>query len=1263
MQKKNIRKTGAGFTIKGQQLSQVKLDAADSSITIGYERFDGVVVISNRGYPAASIFRASTTVGVSGYARHVNYGQSGGTNYPWADTYQQTTHFYKQLHDVSVIYPHNYLAIKFKQWKNCLRVVDIQYRVRKQDFNASLEFGPKDCPECIIPSSKINNYELLAGVPKIGAIQPMCLIQNLTNNIQGPDGVNYQKQQLRFRARFRIVNLATGKLVYNRMVTIDSLCLALPDSMTKTCSGDSLIKVRYAQVTKNGSDYTATNFSPFLPNNLNGIPPYGFVQVLFTPFEPNEFKDDHIGRLKAELTCEPIEPKTEDSIGDQWPFDDTTSAQLFIMRRMDEIKDDATQYHLIERSLMPSVLKWVNIDAEVVSGDEVSWHPMPPRGQFQAANSLKNPLTSPVIKMNRKHLDGSDWSKGDGDRNGDEIRSFPIDMRERKGATISISFQRTYKQSDWPRGWSDQQLVGPEPRTFTNSDVTSLFGYYYGGGPFNYSNAASRYPDEICVELLQPSPDGLKNITNVSEERWRNHPRRNGSKPVTDMPAYRLYGSNGYDVGFLETDKDSTLSAIDFAGSKQNAFRPQLYDDGIDFEYRKAFISIPDTFITAPREGAKNFRFRIKVYASNNKKCLTCIPDDDDPFYVDNIRILFPSECTDVEVSSVNIKWPYSMVPASQATKIPISVKVGNNTSITAPTFWVKVKIFKGRATKQQNQVVYCRTQQLPILEPGIEANVNMPSWNARNTGPGDYRLQANIVVPGGDMEELNDTTYFDVNLRFGDAMAYDPADNPRNDVEDGAFTNIITRGLNLAALADGGTGNIFGWQGNWDKVQSEAGYNGGSCPGQIAVKFTLSTFDTLFGYQAFFVGGCGGLDDIGLAIYKDKDGNQPGERIPNSLIYRQRTWDDIKNEPCLYEYMTYLYKVPILLPAGTYWSAISQMGETGLELAASKSRMGMKTTSVYVPPPVDITNHLGEYGVQLMIDKNFRKYSKDGKSLINDNMFCVENYRGSGNWMQFMPTVGNPAYGHLGHFGVVDDNTTATLSRGAWIPMIRPYFGKRSYGSDTKYYPCPDDYYPVELTSFNAFNRSKRVDLIWETASETNNFGFYIERKIVTVETEQRSVEETDWKSIGFVKGVGNSKSLNSYKFYDGDVIINSTYQYRLRQIDLDGTQSCLTSDIVTVTVDIVDAITLEQNKPNPFSNSTVIGFNLPEKMNVKLDILDIFGNVIVTLIDGDLPAKHHEFPWEGHDLNGNRIANGTYIYRLTAGNEVLSGKMTVIR
>jgi len=116
---------------------------------------------------------------------------------------------------------------------------------------------------------------------------------------------------------------------------------------------------------------------------------------------------------------------------------------------------------------------------------------------------------------------------------------------------------------------------------------------------------------------------------------------------------------------------------------------------------------------------------------------------------------------------------------------------------------------------------------------------------------------------------------------------------------------------------------------------------------------------------------------------------------------------------------------------------------------------------------------------------------------------------------------------------------------------------------------------------------------------------------------------------------------------------------------VDLNGSKDCGNlSDIVTITITGSGQPFLGQNYPNPFIETTVIPFSLPEKAVVTLEVLDIFGNVLKTIVDGELnAATYNNYQWDRQCNDGTYAPNGTYLYRLTAGDVVKTGKMTLIR
>ncbi len=1242
--------------------AQVVLDRTDSSITINYDKFQGQVAFApDTVVPAQTLFLYNTTVGVRGFARHVNYpGTISATYYPWDTEYEQYTHYFVNLEDsLNTTFPRSNLSIRFKQWQNTLRVTSISFRTRNSSSTANL------CYTQTINATTAWEYELLAGDQRLGQLQPVAIIQNLTNDIQGPQGVNYQPQQLKFKARFKIINEVTRRTVYDRMVSVDSLTLATPLLPEQDCNGEP--NAQYCSAT--GSPISFPGAAP----GLNGIPPNGYVKVTFPPFDPDPNQANHIGRLRGFCIAEPVSPLTNEGLGDSWPFDDTISVRFFVMKRLTEFGDDVSHYHLVfdeeskKWTAVPNALKWVSIGCEVVDGDTVSYIPLPPQGLFPPSNfvdyniidpdfTIDTLLNSPTIMMNRLSLAGNEPSAFKG---GDELRSFPIDMRGKENSVLSLSIQRAKKQPEWSRGWADQMLIGPEHRAVVNTDPTKVWTDYSRSATRGGSVAINF--DVIDVEFARSGY-----ITNLTAANWRYHPKPSGS-PVTNMPAYELFGGGGYMRGFAENNKDSAL--IPPTTTAINGLRFDIYDDGIDFEYKRVFIALPD-FITAIDEEAMNFRFRINVNATNHQRvsppCPTCIPDDDDPFFVDNIRILHPLQYTDLGLSKVDIEWPYTVVPISQTGAIPIRVKINNNTSIAAPTFLVKVKIFKQGDESDSTKAIYCRTEQLPFLSGASDIEIYMPNWNAKAVQVDtteSYLIVANLIMfkpdgTKGDMVASNDTCKFKFTLRTKDVFAYDPVDNPTNDVPHPLFSNITGRGLNLFGYSYGGRGVQAEPRGVYTEVPFGTGDTRGSGSGQIGVKFTLLQADTIKGYQALFANLNQAPDYIAFSTYKDQNG-QPGDLVPNSYMLRERGIGDGQNGQMLFnQYVTYHLEQPVILEEGSYWVIISQLGQTGLELGASKSRMGLRTTSIYKPVPVTNETPVGASGYNMMVDKAFRKKNASG-FMINENYFIYENSMGSGSWSQFMPTVGNPGFAHLHHYGITPiDGTTATLTRGTWIPMLRPYFGFRQYVTSYEYNPCSDDVIPVSLVYFDGQIRKQAVELYWETTSEINNSGFQIEKNVYTENQAE------DWKQIGFVKGSGTSNSTNRYNFIDQDVAANNTYQYRLRQVDKDGVVSCDNySKVVTLHYDNIEDVVLEQNQPNPFSVDTKIKFRIPEKNRVTLEIVDIFGNNVKTLVNSELAPNRYEYIWDGYNSNGEIMSTGTYIYRLKVGDSVYSGKMSFIR
>jgi hypothetical protein len=189
----------------------------------------------------------------------------------------------------------------------------------------------------------------------------------------------------------------------------------------------------------------------------------------------------------------------------------------------------------------------------------------------------------------------------------------------------------------------------------------------------------------------------------------------------------------------------------------------------------------------------------------------------------------------------------------------------------------------------------------------------------------------------------------------------------------------------------------------------------------------------------------------------------------------------------------------------------------------------------------------------------------------------------------------------------------------------------------------CPT--VPVELKSFTTSVYDNNVLLNWNTATETNNSGFNVERKS----------SASDWVNIGFVAGFGTTTESHSYSYNDTELNTGS-YTYRLKQVNYDG--SFEYSDEVEVDITNLSGYELAQNYPNPFNPSTTIEFSIPNSELVNVVVYNALGEKVVDLVNSILPAGQQKL-----FFNAAGLASGIYIVKMKAGNFTETRKMNLMK
>ena len=88
-----------------------------------------------------------------------------------------------------------------------------------------------------------------------------------------------------------------------------------------------------------------------------------------------------------------------------------------------------------------------------------------------------------------------------------------------------------------------------------------------------------------------------------------------------------------------------------------------------------------------------------------------------------------------------------------------------------------------------------------------------------------------------------------------------------------------------------------------------------------------------------------------------------------------------------------------------------------------------------------------------------------------------------------------------------------------------------------------------------------------------------------------------------------------------------------------------------------------LQQNYPNPFNPSTSISFSIPNRQHVRLQVYDIVGNLVSTLINEDMAPGSYRIRWNGNNSDNSQVPSGIYFYTLEAGSFKQTKKMILIK
>lgn len=150
----------------------------------------------------------------------------------------------------------------------------------------------------------------------------------------------------------------------------------------------------------------------------------------------------------------------------------------------------------------------------------------------------------------------------------------------------------------------------------------------------------------------------------------------------------------------------------------------------------------------------------------------------------------------------------------------------------------------------------------------------------------------------------------------------------------------------------------------------------------------------------------------------------------------------------------------------------------------------------------------------------------------------------------------------------------------------------------------------PIQLQSFTTIKNQNKIVLNWNTTTETDNFGFEVEKGENT----------TNWMKIGFVEGNGTTSTSHNYCFIDQNMIMGN--YYRLKQSDRNG-KITYSNSIVVEDAKRSDEKNLISCYPNPFNNGMIISLALENESLVSIEVFNTLGKSVKVITNLQLMPK----------------------------------------
>jgi len=162
--------------------------------------------------------------------------------------------------------------------------------------------------------------------------------------------------------------------------------------------------------------------------------------------------------------------------------------------------------------------------------------------------------------------------------------------------------------------------------------------------------------------------------------------------------------------------------------------------------------------------------------------------------------------------------------------------------------------------------------------------------------------------------------------------------------------------------------------------------------------------------------------------------------------------------------------------------------------------------------------------------------------------------------------------------------------------------------------------------------------------------------------QVENTNASNANWTTVSVdINALFGSPNQVQLRFRASDLNAGSLVEAAVDELRI--LQGSVGTDVPSVGAPAPLALSLEQNQPNPFRPETKISYAVPARADVELVVYNVSGQAVRKLESGPKAAGRYEVRWDGRDAAGQRVAAGVYFYRLVAGGQALTKKMTVMK